>query len=100
MTFPDTKSFRSAVDDQGVATITLDRPDRINALTFEVYGELRDTFRHLKEHAPEVRAIVLQGEGPRGFCSGGDVTDINANGKPNPAVIQSDDAPDPSTKHC
>ncbi|MEZ4251002.1 MAG: enoyl-CoA hydratase-related protein [Polyangiales bacterium] len=51
-----TKSFRSEVDGDGVATITLDRPDRINSLTFEVYGELRDTFRWLKENGPEVRA--------------------------------------------
>ena len=78
MTFPETKSFRSDVDETGVATITLDRPERINALTFEVYAELRDTFRYLKDGAPEVRAIVLRGEGPRGFCSGGDVNDIIA----------------------
>jgi enoyl-CoA hydratase/carnithine racemase len=71
------KSFRWTLDDDGVATITLDRPDRINALTFEVYAELRDTFRALKEDAhPQVRAVVLRGEGPRGFCSGGDVNDI------------------------
>lgn len=76
--FPETQSFRSEVDEHGVATLTLSRPERINALTFEVYGELRDTFRHLKESAPEVRAIVLRGEGPRGFCSGGDVNDIIA----------------------
>jgi enoyl-CoA hydratase/carnithine racemase len=73
-----TKSFRSEVDGDGVATLTLDRPDRINSLTFEVYGELRDTFRWLKEHGPEVRAIVLRGEGPKGFCSGGDQHDIIA----------------------
>lgn len=73
-----TTSFRSEVDADGVATITLDRPDRINSLTFEVYGELRDTFRWLKEHGPEVRAIVLRGEGPKGFCSGGDQHDIIA----------------------
>lgn len=73
-----TKSFRSEVDADGVATVTLDRPDRINSLTFEVYGELRDTFRWLKEHGPEVRAIVLRGEGPKGFCSGGDQHDIIA----------------------
>lgn len=70
------KSFRWALDDAGVGTITLDRPERINALTFEVYAELRDTFRALKESHPEVRAVVLRGEGPRGFCSGGDVRDI------------------------
>ena len=72
----DPKSFRWELDDAGVGTVTLDRPERINALTFEVYGELRDTFRALKEGHPEVRAVVLRGEGPRGFCSGGDVRDI------------------------
>ena len=70
------KSFLYALDEDGVATITLNRPDRINALTFEIYGELRDTFRALKDGHPEVRAVVLRGEGPRGFCSGGDVEDI------------------------
>jgi len=57
-----------------VATLTLNRPDRLNALTFEVYAELRDTFRAL-DAEPNVRAIVLTGAG-RGFCSGGDVEDI------------------------
>lgn len=71
------ESFRWALDDAGVATITLDRPDRINALTFQIYRELRDTFRALSEDRhPEVRAVVIRGEGPRGFCSGGDVNDI------------------------
>ena len=70
----ETKSFRYEEKD-GVATITLDRPDRINALTFEVYAELRDTFRRLADE-PQVRAVVLGGSGPRGFCSGGDVSDI------------------------
>lgn len=74
----ETRSFRSALDDDGVLTLTLDRPDRINALTFEVYAELRDTFRRLKSELPEVRSVVLRGEGPRGFCSGGDVSDIIA----------------------
>lgn len=69
-----TKSFRSAVED-GVATLTLDRPARINALTFEVYAELRDTFRALDDH-PEVRVVVLAGADGKGFCSGGDVEDI------------------------
>jgi len=57
-----------------VATLMLNRPDRLNALTFEVYAELRDTFRAL-DAEPNVRAIVLTGAG-RGFCSGGDVEDI------------------------
>jgi enoyl-CoA hydratase/carnithine racemase len=58
----------------GVATLTLNRPHRLNALTFQVYAELRDTFRAL-DTEPGVRAIVITGAG-RGFCSGGDVEDI------------------------
>jgi enoyl-CoA hydratase/carnithine racemase len=57
-----------------VATITLNRPDRLNALTFDVYTQLRDTFRAL-DIEPGVRAIVITGAG-RAFCSGGDVEDI------------------------
>jgi len=58
----------------GVATITLNRPDRMNALTFEVYDELRRTFRALDDE-PGVRVVVLTGAGGA-FCSGGDVHDI------------------------
>jgi enoyl-CoA hydratase/carnithine racemase len=58
----------------GVATITLNRPERLNALTFEVYAELRDAFERL-DGEEGVRAIVLTGSG-RAFCSGGDVEDI------------------------
>jgi enoyl-CoA hydratase/carnithine racemase len=58
----------------GVATITLDRPERLNALTFEVYRELTDTFASLRSEA-EVRVVVITGSG-RAFCSGGDVHDI------------------------
>jgi enoyl-CoA hydratase/carnithine racemase len=69
------KSFLYALDAQtGVATITLNRPDRLNALTFEVYDELRNTFYALHDE-PDVRVIVVTGSG-RGFCSGGDVEDI------------------------
>jgi enoyl-CoA hydratase/carnithine racemase len=68
------KTFKLDVE-RGVARITLDRPERINALTFQSYAELRDTFIALKSET-SVRAIVLAGEGPRGFCSGGDVEDI------------------------
>ena len=57
-----------------VATITLNRPERLNALTFEVYKELRDTFQQL-DTEPGARAIVITGAG-RAFCSGGDVEDI------------------------
>lgn len=58
----------------GVGTITLNRPDRLNALTFEVYRELTDTFAALRDEA-DVRAVVITGAG-RAFCSGGDVHDI------------------------
>src|SRR5438093_3399238 len=69
------KSFLYDVDAQSsVATITLNRPERLNALTFEVYKELRDTFQRLDTEAG-VRAIVITGAG-RAFCSGGDVEDI------------------------
>jgi enoyl-CoA hydratase/carnithine racemase len=69
------RSFLYALDPATqVATLTLNRPERLNALTFEVYGELRDAFRAL-DSEPGVRAIVLTGAG-RGFCSGGDVEDI------------------------
>jgi enoyl-CoA hydratase/carnithine racemase len=71
-----TRGFRFELAESGVATITLSRPDKINALTFDIYAELQGTFRALKDGHPEVRAIVLAGEGPRGFCSGGDVKDI------------------------
>jgi enoyl-CoA hydratase/carnithine racemase len=67
------KSFRY-VEDAGIATITLDRPDRLNALTFKVYSELRDLFASLKDRE-EVKAVIITGEG-RGFCSGGDVDAI------------------------
>ena len=58
----------------GIGAITLNRPDRLNALTFEVYAELRDTFAAL-EARPGVRVVTLTGAG-RGFCSGGDVEQI------------------------
>jgi enoyl-CoA hydratase/carnithine racemase len=69
------ESFRHQLDEEtGVFTITLDRPDRLNALTFQVYAELRDAFVAL-DTEPGVRAIVITGSG-RAFCSGGDVEDI------------------------
>jgi enoyl-CoA hydratase/carnithine racemase len=69
------RSFRFEHDaSTGVATVTLDRPERLNALTFEVYEELAETFRRL-DTEPGVRAVVLTGSG-RAFCSGGDVEDI------------------------
>lgn len=71
----DPRTFRYQLDPvTQVATLTLDRPERLNALTFEVYAELRDAFRTL-DTEPGVRAVVITGSG-RAFCSGGDVDDI------------------------
>jgi enoyl-CoA hydratase/carnithine racemase len=60
--------------DDGVGTITLNRPERKNPLTFESYDELRDTFRAL-DRCWDVRAVVITGAGGN-FCSGGDVHEI------------------------
>ena len=57
-----------------VATITLDRPERKNPLTFESYAELRDLFRQLS-YADDVKSVVVTGAGEN-FCSGGDVHEI------------------------
>ncbi len=58
----------------GVATLTLNRPERKNPLTFDSYAELRDLFRALA-YADDVKAVVITGAGEN-FCSGGDVHDI------------------------
>ena len=58
----------------GVATLRLDRPERLNALTFDAYRELTDTFAALGKR-DSVRAVVITGTG-RAFCTGGDVRDI------------------------
>src|SRR5712664_1302368 len=68
------KSFLFEKDADGVATITLNRPERLNALTFEVYRELTDLFAALTNET-DVRVVVITGAG-RAFCSGGDVKDI------------------------
>ncbi len=66
--------FDSILDAYGVLTITLDRPQKKNPLTFESYGHLRDLFRGLV-YAQDVKAVVLTGAGSN-FCSGGDVHEI------------------------
>jgi enoyl-CoA hydratase/carnithine racemase len=58
----------------GIATVTFDRPERLNALTFEAYADLRDLLLELP-HREEARVLAITGKG-RGFCSGGDVDDI------------------------
>ena len=68
------KSFELDIA-RGVAEITLSRPHRLNALTYDIYQELAETFISLETEA--VRAVVITGKG-RGFCSGGDVEGIIA----------------------
>jgi enoyl-CoA hydratase/carnithine racemase len=67
------KHFRFELDD-GVATVILDRPDKLNALTFEAYADLRDLLAELPQR-DDVRVLVVRGAG-RAFCSGGDVNEI------------------------
>jgi len=66
-------NFQFAVED-GVGTVTFDRPEKLNALTFEAYADLRDLLAEI-EHRDDVSVLVITGRG-RGFCSGGDVEEI------------------------
>ncbi|HOB65652.1 enoyl-CoA hydratase family protein [Ottowia sp.] len=68
------KHFAWACDANGVGTVSLNRPERKNPLTFDSYGELRDLFNGLR-YATDVKVVVVTGEGGN-FCSGGDVHDI------------------------
>ncbi len=70
---PEWANFRFDKAD-GIATITLDRPEKLNPLTFESYADLRDLLHELPHHT-DVRVLVIRGEG-RGFCGGGDVNEI------------------------
>jgi enoyl-CoA hydratase/carnithine racemase len=70
----DWRHFDFEVDKDRVATVTFTRPERLNALTFEVYADLRDLLAELPQRE-DVRALIVTGTG-RGFCSGGDVHEI------------------------
>lgn len=72
--FTDSWDHFSFEVDDGVATITFDRPEKLNALTFDVYADLRDLMAEI-EHRDDVSVLVITGTG-RGFCSGGDVNEI------------------------
>ena len=65
--------FQFSVSD-GIGTVTLDRPGKLNALTFEAYADLRDLLAELP-HRGDTRVLVIRGNG-RAFCSGGDVNEI------------------------
>jgi enoyl-CoA hydratase/carnithine racemase len=67
------RHFRVEVADS-IAAITLDRPERLNALTFDIYADLRDLFAELPQRE-DIAAVIVTGRG-RGFCSGGDVDEI------------------------
>jgi len=67
------KHFSFEVTD-GVGTVTFQRPEKLNALTFDVYADLRDLLAELPNR-DDVRVLVITGTG-RGFCSGGDVHEI------------------------
>lgn len=62
-------------ESDGVATLTFSRPERLNSLTFEVYADIRDLTRELRDKPRDIRVLVIRGRG-RGFCSGGDVDEI------------------------
>ncbi len=70
----DPEHFLMDISAAGVATMTLNRPERKNPLTFESYAELRDTFRAFV-YDDAVRVVVIHGSGGN-FCSGGDVHEI------------------------
>jgi enoyl-CoA hydratase/carnithine racemase len=70
----DWRHFRLDRHPDGVATATFTRPDKLNALTFEAYADLRDLLAELP-HRDDTRVLVLRGDG-RAFCSGGDVHEI------------------------
>lgn len=86
MKFPQPTSFAMTLE-RGVATITLDREKRLNALTFEVYEELAEMFEQL-DRFDAVRSVVITGRG-RAFCSGGDQDDIIKHllGRDTPALL-------------
>ncbi len=67
------KHLRVEIAD-GIALVTFDRPEKLNALTFDAYADLRDVLGELR-HRDDVRVLVITGAG-RGFCSGGDVHEI------------------------
>ncbi len=69
----DWQHFRFEVSD-GVATVTLNRPEKLNPLTFESYADLRDLLHELP-HRGDTKVLVIRGEG-KGFCGGGDVNEI------------------------
>ncbi len=70
----DWRHFAFTIED-GIARLRFTRPEKLNALTFAIYADLRDLLAELPKHGESVRVLVLEGEG-KAFCSGGDVNEI------------------------
>ena len=87
---PVTELVRTVIDDRGVATITIDRPDAGNSLTAEMRDHLADSFLELSSSLG-VRAVVLTGAGDRHFCTG-----AGLGGAQRPAPPRPDGAPEPA----
>jgi 2-(1,2-epoxy-1,2-dihydrophenyl)acetyl-CoA isomerase len=87
---PVTELVRTAIDDRGVATITIDRPDAGNSLTAEMRDHLADSLLELSSSLG-VRAVVLTGAGDRHFCTG-----AGLGGAQRPAPPRPDGAPEPA----
>jgi 2-(1,2-epoxy-1,2-dihydrophenyl)acetyl-CoA isomerase len=69
------------VSDEGVGLITMNRPEKLNALNWDLFEDMKETLRAAEEDN-EVRALILTGEG-KGFCAGGDLED-------HPAFVEKD----------
>jgi enoyl-CoA hydratase/carnithine racemase len=69
---PDLKTLAIEIDDEGFATLTLNRPDAFNAMSPELIGEMTVAFAHLADRV-KIRGLIVTGAGPA-FCAGGDVT--------------------------
>jgi enoyl-CoA hydratase len=63
--------------DAGIALVTVNRPDKLNALSGAVVAELRDAFERI-EREPEIRAAILTGAGARAFVAGADIQELAA----------------------
>ena len=72
--------------DAGVATLTLNRPDALNALDVDMLDRLPGLLQQLSED-DSVRCVVVTGAGDRAFCAGGDISGVGDSNVPNPAAL-------------
>jgi enoyl-CoA hydratase len=64
-------------DTVGIALVTINRPDKLNALSAAVIAELRDIFEHIRKD-PAIRAAILTGAGEKAFVAGADIRELGA----------------------